>query len=119
VKSFYLDGKKVSGKSKTIRVTKNQTAKATFGKYVTKITLNKTSIKLKDGKTYTLKAKISPSNATNKAVTYKSSNTKYATVSSKGVIKTKRAGIGKTVTITVTAKDGSKVKKTCKVKIID
>jgi len=119
VKSFYLDGNKVSGTSKTIRITKNQVAKASFGKYVTKITLNKSKITLKDGKKYTLKAKVSPSNATNKAVTYKSSNTKYATVSSKGVIKAKRAGRGKTVTITVTAKDGSKVKAKCKVKIVD
>lgn len=119
VKSFYLDGKKVDGTSKTFRITKNQVAKVTFGKYVTKITLNKTSLTLKDGKTYTLKAKVSPSNATNKAVTYKSSNTKYATVTSKGVIKAKRAGIGKTVKITVKAKDGSGVKKVCKVKIID
>lgn len=118
VKSFYVDGKKVSGKTKTVRLVKNQKAKASFGRYVSKITLKKNSIKLKAGKTYKLRVSVAPSNATNKAVTYKSGNPKYATVSSKGVIKTKRAGKGKTVTITVTAKDGSKKTAKCKVKIL-
>lgn len=118
VKSFYVDGKKISGKTKTVRLVKNQKAKAAFGRYVSKIVLKKNSIKLKAGKTYKLKVSVAPSNATNKAVTYKSGNTKYATVSSKGVIKAKRAGKGKTVTITVTAKDGSKKTAKCKVKIL-
>ena len=118
VKSFYVDGKKVSGKTKTVRLVKNQKAKASFGRYVSKITLKKNSIKLKAGKTYKIRVSVAPSNATNKAVTYKSGNTKYATVSSKGIIKAKRAGKGKTVTITVTAKDGSKKTAKCKVKIV-
>ena len=118
VKSFYLDGKKINGNTTTIRITKNHKATADFGKYVTKLSLNKTSMKLKAGKTAKLTVKIYPSNATNKQVTWKSSNTKYATVSSKGVVTAKCAGKGKTVTITAVAKDGSKKYAKCKVSIV-
>lgn len=78
---------------------------------VTKIKLNATSKKLLRGKTYTLKKTITPSNATNKAVTFKSSNTKIVKVTSKGVVKALKPGVA---TVTVTAKDGSKVKASCK-----
>ena len=50
-------------------------------------------------------------------MTYTSSNKKYATVSAKGLVKAKRAGKGRTVTITVKAKDGSGVTAKCKVRI--
>ena len=83
----------------------------------TKVTLNKKSATLRYGKSLTLKAQVVPSYATNQAVTWKSGNTKYATVSSKGVVKVKKAGIGHTVTITATAKDGSGKKATCKIKL--
>ena len=117
VKSFYLDDKKLTGSSTTIRITKNQNAKAVFGKYVTKLKMNKTSLSLKAGQKAKLKVKVYPSNATNKQVTWKSSNTKYASVSSKGVVTAKRAGKGKTVTIKAVAKDGSKKYVKCKVEI--
>ena len=83
----------------------------------TKVTLSKTSTSLTYGKTLTLKAKVSPSNVSSTKVTWKSSNTKYATVSSKGVVKVKKAGIGHTVKITATATDGSGKKAVCKVKL--
>lgn len=70
------------------------------------------------GKKIQLTAGISPKNATNKKVTWKSSNKKYATVSSKGVVQTKKAGKNKTVTITAIAKDGSGKKATYKIKIM-
>lgn len=50
---------------------------------------------------------VSPANATNKKVSYASSNTSAATISSDGVIFARATG---TVTITVAAKDGSGVK---------
>ena len=61
------------------------------------------------GKSVQLKAAVAPSKAANKAITWKSSNTKYAVISKTGKVTTKKAGRGKTVTLTATAKDGSKV----------
>lgn len=85
---------------------------------VTKVTLSADSKNIAAGKKVTVKAKVSPSKPTNKSLTWKSSNTKWATVSSKGVVTTKKAGAGRTVTITATAKDGSKKKGTIKIKIM-
>lgn len=53
----------------------------------------------------TISAKVSPSNATNKKITYKSSNTKVAKVSSSGKITAVKAG---KATITATASNGKK-----------
>lgn len=69
------------------------------------------------GKSVQLKAAVAPSKAANKAITWKSSNTKYAVVSKNGKVTTKTAGKGKHVTITATAKDGSKVSGNYKIKI--
>ncbi len=80
---------------------------------VTGVTLNKKSIKLAKGHTYTLKATVLPSDAQNKAVTWSSSNTKVATVSSAGKVTGKNAG---TAVVTVTTKDGS-FKANCKITV--
>ena len=81
---------------------------------VSKVTLNKTTASLTKGKTITLKATVSPSNAVKKTIKWTSSNSKVATVSSKGVVK----GISKgTATITVQATDGSGKKATCKITV--
>lgn len=66
------------------------------------------SRKIAAGKKVQLKATVSPSNAANKAVTWTSSNKKVATVNAKGVVTFKKNAGGKKVTITATAKDGSK-----------
>ena len=58
---------------------------------------------------FTLKATVLPANASNQKVTYKSSNTKVATVSSKGKVKGIKGG---TAIITVTSEDGN-FKETC------
>ena len=77
---------------------------------VTGVSLTSNSETIKVGKTVTLSAYVSPSNATNKNVTWSSSNTSIATVSN-GVVTGVAAG---TATITVTTVSGSKTA-TCKV----
>lgn len=80
--------------------------------------LNKTSANVRYGATLQLKATVSPSNATNAKIKWTSSNTDYATVSSNGTVAVKKAGVGKTVKITAVTRDGTKLKRTCKVKIL-
>lgn len=77
---------------------------------VSKITLSGLSKKIAAGKKVKLTAKVLPSNASDKAVKWKSGNTKVATVSSTGVVSMKKGSGGKKVTITAIAKDGSGVK---------
>ena len=79
---------------------------------VTSVSLNKTSLNLMVGDTETLSATIYPSDATNKNVTWKSSNTSVATVQSG---KVSAVGVG-TAQITVTTNNGSK-KATCTVTV--
>ena len=80
---------------------------------VTGVTLSASSVTLDIGATKTLTATVKPDNATNKNVTWSSSNTSVATVSSTGKITAKAIGQS---TITVTTKDGSK-KATCSVTV--
>lgn len=77
------------------------------------VKLNKTSAKVYKGKTLQLTAKISPKNATNKKVTWKSSKPKVASVTQKGKVKALKKG---KTTITVTTKDGKKTAK-CKITV--
>lgn len=84
---------------------------------VKKVKLNKKKATLKYKKKLKLKATITPKNATNKKVKWTVSNKKYATVTQKGVVKAKKKGIGHTVKVYATAKDCSKKKAYCKVKI--
>lgn len=65
---------------------------------------------VKKGKTFTIKASVTPKNSDEK-VTYKTSNKKIATVTSKGVVKGIKKG-----TATITVQSGSK-KQTCKVTV--
>lgn len=60
------------------------------------------------GRRVQLKAAVAPSNATNKGVTWTSSNKKVATVNANGVVTFNKKAGGKKVVITATAKDGSK-----------
>lgn len=77
---------------------------------IKKLKITGSSKRIAVGKKLKLKVSISPTNATNKTVAWKSSNTKYATINNKGVVTIKKAAGGKTVTITAMAKDGSGIK---------
>ena len=78
-----------------------------------KVKLDKSTAILEKGKTMTLKATVTPSSLLDKSVTWKSSNTAVATVTSKGKVKGVKAG---TVTITCTSTiTGAKA--TCKVTV--
>lgn len=127
---WYKDGEKVQGATGTTYTKESVTLddagkyRATFtGSYgtldtedalvtinvpdipVTKVTLDQTSLTLKEEGTATLKATVEPTNATDKKITWKSSDTTVAKVSSSGVVTALKAG---TSTITATAKGGSK-----------
>ena len=80
---------------------------ARITRQIRNVPANKT---LKAGKSFTLKPQRVPANSTEK-ITYKSSNTKIATVSTKGVIKAKKKG-----TVTITVKSGD-VKVRCRVTV--
>ena len=81
---------------------------------VTGITLNKTSETLTVGNTVSLTATVTPSNATNKNVTWSSSNSSLASVVN-GLVTANKAG---TATITATTADGSFVAQ-CTVTVVD
>lgn len=116
---------KAKGAGKTVTVT----AKATDGSgksasvkvriigKVTRITLKPSAKTVKAGKKVTIKATVKAQSGANKALKWSVSNTKYATISQKGVLTAKKAGKGKTVTVTATAKDGSGTKASVKIKI--
>ena len=75
---------------------------------VSKITLNQTSASLLRGQKVTLVANVAPQNATNKAITWVSSNPAVASVAN-GVV---TAVSGGTATVSAVAQDGSGVKAT-------
>ena len=84
---------------------------ATVG--VSGVSLNKTSLNLTEGGSEALTATITPTNATNKAISWKSSDTGVATVDNSGNVTAVKAG---SATITVTTTDGSKTA-TCSVTV--
>ncbi len=116
---------KKAGAGKTVTITAKSTdgsnKEISFKLKIKKVSVKKLKITgkktVKAGKKLTLKVKVTPSNATNKSVKWTSSNKKYATVNAKGVVTAKKAGKGKNVRITATAKDGSKKKVTFKIRI--
>ena len=75
---------------------------------VTRVSLNKQSIELEEGKTFKLIKTISPLNASNKKVTFSSSNTRVAKVDSSGQVTAVKQG---QATIIVTTQDGGKTAK--------
>ena len=107
IKATAADG---SGENATCKVTV-----VTPKRSVSSVTLNKRSLTMQVGKTQTLSVTVKPTNADIRNVIWTSSNTKVATVDSKGKVK----AIGKgTATITATAADGSGKNAACKVTVV-
>ena len=73
--------------------------------HVTSVSLDKASLELTEGETAQLTATVLPDNATNKNVTWSTSNASIATVDANGLVTAVSAG---TATITVTTEDGTK-----------
>lgn len=115
---------KAAGAGKTVTVTatardgsgKKASVRVKINGPVKKIVL-KASKTLLTGKNTKVKATVSVGNGGSKALSWSSSNQKYATVSSAGVVTARSAGAGKTVTITAKAKDGSGKKASIKIKL--
>ena len=77
------------------------------------VTIDKTDISLIEGETVTLACTVTPSNATDKSVTWQSSNTNVATVNNSGLVTAVKKGNS---VITVKTKDGEYVAE-CKVTV--
>ena len=99
----------VDGKSAECSVTVNAAATVP----VESVSLDKTELSLEVGGEETLTATVAPTNATNKNVTWESSNTSVATVDATGKVTAIGAG---TATITVTTVNQSKTA-TCEVTV--
>ena len=97
-----------NGIKKTVKVSVKELIK------VSKITLNPTSLVLGVGKTSTIKAEITPSNASDKTIKWTSSNSKVATVDNNGKVKGIKEG-----SATITAASNNNVKATTKVEVGD
>lgn len=100
----------VTAGTKTDTITINVTAANVA---VTGVTLNKTTTSIAAGSSETLIATVAPATASNKTVTWKSSDDTVATVDTTGNVTGQKAG---TATITVTTADGSKTA-TCAVTV--
>ena len=81
--------------------------KVIVGTPVTKVKANKTKATIYVGDKYTIKTTVSSKKASNKKLSYRSSNKKVAAVNSKGVVTAKKAGKAK---ITIKSTDGSNKK---------
>ena len=82
---------------------------------VTSINLNTDNYVMYSNQYLQLKAIVSPTNATNKNVTWSSNNTKIATVDNDGKVKALKVG---NAIITATSTDGSNVSAQCKIKVV-
>lgn len=112
VASVDANGKVKALKAGTVTITgtaadgskKKVTCKITVKQPVKKVTITPSSAQVTEGQKVTLKANVSPASASNKKVTWKSSNASIAAVDGNGVVTGKKAG---NATITATAADGS------------
>lgn len=109
---------KESGTSETKTTTVTWTINVNSPTLVTSISLNHSSYELFKGKTFSLSATVYPYNATNKSVTWSSSNSNVAKIqSTNGTSCTVLAVDAGTAYITVTSTDGSNKSASCLVTV--
>lgn len=118
---------KKAGAGKTVTITAvskyNSSVKAMVKIRIMKNAVTKVKVKnppktLKAGAGVTLKAFVATNGkSANKTLKWTSSNTRYATVNTKGKVVAKKAGEGKTVTITARSTDGTNKEVKVKIKI--
>ena len=99
------------GKTATVSITVKKASEQNIP--VTGVSINMSSLSLKVGESATLTTTIAPANATNKGVTWSTSMSSVATVTSDGVVTAKAAG---TAVITAKTDDGGKTA-TCNVTV--
>ncbi len=107
-----ITSKSNNGKTATCEVTVTKQTTTNITVDVTGITLDNTSSSIEVGKKLILTATINPTNASNKTVTWTSSNTSIASVNSKGEVTGIKEG-----TVTITAKSNNGKTATCRVTV--
>lgn len=91
---------------------KKAVCKIIVGIPVTAVKLASSKKTLKPGQKFNLKATVSPAKATTKSLSYRSSNSKVASVNAAGVVTALKAG---TASISATSKDGTGKKASCSI----
>ncbi len=108
-------GKKSGTATITAKAGKNKASiKVTVGTKVASVTIVKPAVALAAGVQSTIRAAVSPADASNQTLTYSCADPDIASVTDKGVITAKTPG---QTTITVQASDGSKKRKTVTVTV--
>ena len=82
---------------------------------VSSVTMSRSSLRIYEGKSYSLSAAVSPADATDKSLYWGSSNPDIATVDQNGKVTGKAPGV---CTIFAQAQDGSKVFAACSVRVL-
>ena len=82
---------------------------------VSSVTMSRSSLRIYEGRSYTLSATVKPDDATDRGIVWSSSDNSIATVDQKGTVTGHKPG---TVTIAATAADGSGVSASCVVRVL-
>ena len=82
---------------------------------VSSVTMSRSSLRIYEGKSYSLSAAVSPADATNKSLYWSSSNPDIASVDQNGKVTGHKPGV---CTVFAQAQDGSKVFASCTVRVL-
>ena len=82
---------------------------------VSSVTMSRSSLRIYEGRSYSLSAAVSPADATNKSLYWSSSNPDIATVDQNGKVTGKAPGV---CTVFAQAQDGSRVFAACTVRVL-